>query len=485
MADDMTATYSEFISRDPDGTLIIDQARSDDLAARFGTPLYVISERQVHANIARFRDAFESRYAKVKVLFATKANNNLAIRRVFTMAGAGGETFGYGELLVTLAANTPAEFTVLNGFWKTDAELQLAIDRGVLIHLDSAEELERVINIARQIGRTARIGIRTRLMLHPLDTVQSDWADANLVDPENDSIGRNQRERDKFGISPQVVREVVSLALEEESVELLGLHHHIGRELPDASLWETTVGEQMSLAAELRDEFGWTPSYFDFGGGMAWGRPEGHGPSGNDRNAPSYDGYAEVITSNLKAGLHKYGLGEPLLMVEPGRSVASNIGVLLSRVTARKAVPETNQVWLCLDASHGHMPNAMDGGFYYHCVAASSGSSEAEEIVNLADPNCWYGNLALNKRMVHRDVGDLVAFLDTGAYCETKASNFNLLLKPATVLIDQGEAHVVTERETLDDLLSRVRVPERLRCEEMTSYAGSNAALGPAVRTTA
>ncbi len=467
---DMSAEYSEFISRNADGVLVVDQARCDDLAAAYGTPLYVISERQIHTNITKFREAFESRYPNVKVLFATKANNNLAVRRVFTMAGAGGETFGYGELLVTLAAGTPPEFTVLNGFSKTDAELQLAVENGVIIHLDSAEELTRVIDMARQVGRRARVGIRTRLMLHSLDHIQSDWQDINLTDPEMDSIGRNQRERDKFGISPSVTRDVVREAMSEDSVELLGLHHHIGRELPNTHLWDVTVADQLALAAELRDDFGWTPSYFDFGGGMAFGRPEGHGPGGNDRNAPSYDEYAEVITSNLKRGLKQYDLGEPLLLVEPGRSVSSNIGVLVSSVTTRKPVPETNQVWIGLDASMCHMPNA-DGGYYYHAVEASAGASAEPEVVNLADPNCWYGNFALNKPMQHREVGELVAFLDTGSYTETKASNFNLTLRPAMVLVNDGAVEVVTERETLEQLLARTRVPERLRCEEMDTFA--------------
>jgi diaminopimelate decarboxylase len=481
MATDLSAAYSEFISRDSDGSIVVDGVHAGDLIDTYGTPLYVISEQQIRTNVARFKQAFVSRYPNVEILFATKANNNLGIRRAFTMAGAGGETFGYGELLITLAAGTSPEYTVLNGFWKTDAELTLAIEKGVLIHLDSAEELEQVIDIARKVGRTARLGIRTRLMLHALDRVRSDWADSNDVDPENDSIGRNQRERDKFGVSPQVVREIVKVAMEEDSVDLLGLHHHIGRELPDATLWNTTVGEQMALAGELKDELGWMPSYFDFGGGMAWGRPEGHGPSGHDRDAPSYEEYAEVITSNLKAGLREHGLGEPLLLLEPGRSIASNIGVLLTRVTQRKAVPETDQIWLCVDASHGHMPNAMDGGFYYHAVEGGPGSSDTTEVVNIADPNCWYGNLVLNKTMLRREVGDVIAFLDTGAYCETKSSNFNLILKPATVLVNDGNTDVVTERETLDHLLARVRVPERLRCDEMSDYADSDSAIARAI----
>ena len=286
------------------------------------------------------------------------------------------------------------------------------------------------------------------------------------ADTEEDSIGRNMREKDKFGISPSVALEVCKQAQSEDLVQLAGLHHHLGRELADATLFEATDAEQLKFAAQLRDECGWTPDYLDFGGGMAFGRPEGHGPLGIDRDVPSYDDYAEVITSALREGLREYGLGTPKLLVEPGRALASNIGLLISRVMARKVVPETNQIWVGVDASQNHLLNSLAGGCYYHPVAVGGDDSEVE-VVNLADPQCWYGNLVLDQRLKQTNVGDLVAFLDTGAYCETKALNFNLGTRPATVLVNGGTVELITERESLEQVLQRMRIPQRLRCAEM------------------
>jgi diaminopimelate decarboxylase len=459
--------YTDYISREPGGVLSVDGVDCISLAERYGTPLFVIAERQIFANVSRFARAFGSRYPDVKVLFATKANNNLAVRRLFTLAGAGGDAFGYGELLVTLAAGTPPEDVVLNGFVKTDRELQLAIDRGVTIHLDAPDELSRVATMARKAGRRARLGIRTRLLLHSLDGIRTDWPEAG-ADTEADSIGRNMREKDKFGISPSVALEVCKEAVREDSVQLLGLHHHIGRELADATLFEKTVSEQLEFAAELRDACGWVPQYLDFGGGMAFGRPEGHGPSGIDRDVPSYDDYAEVITGSLRRGLREYDLGEPRLLLEPGRALASNIGLLISTVMARKDVPETDQIWLGLDASQNHLLNSQSGGFYYHPVEVADNDAELES-VNLADPQCWYGNLALDQPLRSTKVGGLIAFLDTGAYCETKALNYNLATRPATVLVKDGGAEMITERESLEQVIQRMRVPERLRCDAMST----------------
>ena len=170
-----TSRYTDYIVQEPGRSLEVDGVDCATLARSYGTPLFVMSERQIFANVEQFTRAFASRYEDVKILFATKANNNLAIRRLFTLAGAGGDAFGYGELLVTLAAGTPPEDVVLNGFVKTDQELKLAVERGVTIHLDAPDELSRVAGIASQVGRRARVGIRTRLMLHSLDAVRSDW----------------------------------------------------------------------------------------------------------------------------------------------------------------------------------------------------------------------------------------------------------------------------------------------------------------------
>jgi diaminopimelate decarboxylase len=454
-------TFSERIGYNADGTLEVDGVSCTDLAEVYGTPLFVVSEGQIRDNVQAFSDAFTARYPRTKVLFATKANNNLAVRRVYTRAGAGGDAFGVGELLVTLLAGTPPEWVVLNGFNKGDEELELAIDSGVTIHLDAIDELDRVIAMADRVGRPARVGIRVRLLLHGLDEFKSDWPAAGS-DPDGESIGLNMRERDKFGVAPSEMTELCRRAIAAPQIDLHGLHHHLGRELADENLYRVTVTEMLNLAAELRDSLGWTPSYFDFGGGMAWGRPEGHGPLAHDVNVPDYHAYAEAITSAFRTGLAAHRLGEPQLMVEPGRALASNTAILVCKVGATKPVPETNQLWVGVDASQGHMPNNLTGAFYYHPVPVQHHDDDVRAHTNIADPNCWYGNLVFDRELPTLDSGELIAFLDTGAYCETKAGNFNLLPRPATVLACEGAAELVTERETLSDVVGRMRVPTRL-----------------------
>ena len=182
--------------------------------------------------------------------------------------------------------------------------------------------------------------------------------------------------------------------MREPDVKFVGFHHHVGRGAADVRLHREVVREQLEVAARLRDQFGWVPEYFDFGGGMAWGRPEGHGPLGLDRGSPTVDEYAEVITTTFREGLALYSLGEPRLLIEPGRALASDIAILLSKVGMRKTFnDEVEQTWIGVDASENVLLNILSAAFYYHPVAAERVDAEPTETVNIGDPLCWYGNL--------------------------------------------------------------------------------------------
>jgi diaminopimelate decarboxylase len=223
------------------------------------------------------------------------------------------------------------------------------------------------------------------------------------------------------------------------------------------------VREQVAWMARLRDDLGWTAPHLDVGGGLAWGRPEGHGPGANDRTAPDYDAYAEAITGTLRTELERYGLAEPELLIEPGRALASNIGVLLSRVGTVKTWPG-EKTWVNVDTSQNHLPNILSANWYYHAVAAANADPPPGELaeVDLVGPLCTFDVMGGRRCLPPLQRGDIVAFLDTGAYGETKAATFNAQPRPATVLVSGERAEIITERETLRDVIGRYRVPARL-----------------------
>jgi diaminopimelate decarboxylase len=450
--------FSEHISSGNDGHLMVEDLDCLDVAERFGTPLYVLSESQIRTNARAMLHAFRSRYPKTEVLFSNKANNNPAVRSIFNAEGCGGDCFGVGELHLSLLVGSDPDTIMLNGSNKQTPELELAIQAGVTINLDSLEELDMVSDLARRLDRRARVAPRTRLLLHGLDDVVADW-------PAGSPVGSGARAH-KFGMTYEDVLEGCRRALASDWIELCGLHHHVGRWTNDPGMYRAVVSELVEWAAHLHQALdGWAPAHLDVGGGLAWGRPEGHGPGNHDDPAPGYDAYAEVIVDTLLAGLARYPwLGEPTLMVEPGRALASNIGVLLSRVGVVKTWDGV-KTWVNLDASQNHLANILSAGWYYHAVAAANAAPPDSnlETVDLVGPLCTFDVMGGARRLPPLHRGDVVAFLDTGAYGETKAATFNAQPRPATVLVCGSNAEVITERETLDQVIGRYRVPERLR----------------------
>ena len=451
----MTRYFSESIYVDDNGQLRIEDVAAADLAHTFGTPLYAISEQQIRTNVQALTRAFRSRYPRTEILFANKANNNPAVRAVFSLAGAGGDCFGYNELYLSILGGADPRLLVLNGSNKQEPELSLAIQIGATISTDNLEELETIEAIARRLQTRARVQPRTRLELSSLDGVISDW-------PKGIPIGPGARGH-KFGMHYEDVLESCRRALASDWLDLVGLHHHVGRWTNDPLLLETVIRDQLEWVARLRDALGWTPSQLDMGGGLAWGRPEGHGPDASDRTAPDYDAYAEAMVGAFRAGLQRFGIDEPLLLLEPGRALASNIGVLLSRVGAVKTWPG-QKTWVNVDASQNHLANILSANWYYHAVAvhdADPPPARARE-VDLVGPLCTFDVMGAARAMPTLKRGDVVAFLDAGAYGETKAALFNAQPRPATVLVSGDCAEVITERETLQDILHRFRIPPRL-----------------------
>jgi diaminopimelate decarboxylase len=446
--------FSEHIWVDERDHLRIERRDALDLAHEFGTPLFVLSDAQIRANVARFQAAFRAGYPNTDVFFATKANYGLAVRAAFTAAGAGGDAFGPVELYVNLLVGTPPHMLALNGSNKGEPEIELAITAGVPIHVDDPAELDVVIACADRLGRPAQVSPRTRLLLHALDEMEADW-------PRGVRVGPGARAGNKFGMHYEDTERVCRRVLADPRLRLVGMHHHVGRWNHQLAVYDAVVREQVAWAARLREALAWTPEYLDFGGGMAEQRDEGIGPFGLDRDAPAIEAYAATITEALREELDRFGLPHPRLIVEPGRSIAGNIAVLLARVGVVKTFPGV-KTWVSLDASQNLMPNIVNLAYQYHAIAADRATAPTADPVDLVGPLCSFDFLGHDRRLPVLRRGDVVAFLDTGAYCESKAVQFNALPRPASVMVSGEHVDVVVERETLQDVIARHRLPARL-----------------------
>ena len=434
------------------GRLAIEGVDAEVIAERFGTPLYVTSEQQIRANYRSLYRAFSSRYPKVALLYANKANNSLAVRRILTMEGAGGDCFGLGELAMCLQSGVPPQRLVLNGSNKQRAELEVAIAHGVTINVDQPEELETIAQLARHRGLRASVNIRV---------LPFTYVEPSTLKPELAEIAAD-RSHDKWGMDRATVRAVVGRALALDDVSLRGLHMHVSRLRPTEEPFTLAARLIVSCIAELRDVYGWQPEVLDIGGGYAHFRDPESGCPARDHRVASAEEYASAIISALVQELESRRLAQPELWLEPGRHLVSNATVLLTRVGSLKKLPSSDVTWVNVDASTNHCLRTSLQGYRYEIVHTTRGDEPARMIANVTGPTCTIDLLAGQRPLQTVQPGDLLAVLDVGGYAEVLANQFNLIPRPASVLVCGDRVDVVRRRETLTDLFTAQVVPARL-----------------------
>jgi diaminopimelate decarboxylase len=437
---------------DEDGLLWIEGRAAPELAEEYGTPLYVTSEAQIRANVRRLRSAFEACSPRVTLLYATKANANLAIRRLLVEEDVGGDCFGLGELTLCLRAGVAPELLVLNGSNKQPAELRAAVAAGATINVDEPGELDAVAGLAEQLGRPADVCLRV---------LPFSYADPAALEPGLAEIAADTS-HDKWGMDRRTLLELVPRALESRWLRLRGLHLHVSRLRATPEAFELAARLIATCIAELHERYGWQPELLDFGGGYPHERdPESGAPAGSHRVGTPEE-YAEAITSTLRAALAAQSLEEPHLLLEPGRRLVSNATVLLTRVGVVKRLPSGSATWVNVDASENHCPRVALQGYHYEIVHATKGLIAGDTEVNVVGPTCVLDLLGERRALPSTEAGDLLAVLDVGGYAEVLSSQFNLLPRPATVLVDGDSCDLIRRRETLDDLLATQVVPARL-----------------------
>ena len=441
---------------DEGGELWVEGRAATGLAEEYGTPLYVTSEAQIRANVRRLRHAFEARWPRVTLLFATKSNANLAIRRVLVEEGVGGDCFGLGELTLSLRAGVAPELLMLNGSNKQRPELRAALEAGVTINIDDPSELDVVAGLAEQLGRPADVCLRVLPFSYADPATLEAGPNAGLAAIAADTS------HDKWGMDRKTIVQVVPGALESSWLRLRGLHLHVSRLGPTPEAFELASRLITVCIAELHDRFGWQPELLDFGGGFPHERdPESGAPSGSHAVGTPEE-YAEAITSTLRTALADRSLREPHLLLEPGRRLVSNATVLLTRVGVVKRLPTGSTTWVNVDASTNHCPRVPLQGYYYEIVHATKGRDAGETDVSVVGPTCVIDLLGEQRLLPLLRQGDLLAVLDVGGYAEVLSNQFNLLPRPATVLVDGDTCDVIRRRETLDDILATQTVPARL-----------------------
>ncbi|MEM3895935.1 MAG: diaminopimelate decarboxylase [Archaeoglobaceae archaeon] len=408
--------------------LFIEDVSAVYLAERFGTPLYVTSKKKLEENLKAYKKAFPG----CKLLYAVKANNNLAIMKIIANHGFGADVFSAGELYMALLSGFKAEDVLFNGNSKSDEEIEMGIDAGVKFSVDSLDELATINRIAKEKGKSVEIAFR----------VNPD------IDPKtHPKIATGLRES-KFGIQIEEAKKAYEIASRMDSVDVKGIHFHIGSQILETSPFVEALKKIGKLAAEI-EKLGIALEFIDMGGGL--------GIDYEGKGAPTPFDLANAVLPVFEE-IKKNLSSKVTLWLEPGRSIVGNTTVLLTRVNA---VKKGFKNFVAVDAGFNTLIRPAMYGSYHRVVVANKEGEE--EVYTIVGPICESGDiLARDRKLPKVEKGDIIAILDAGAYGFSMSSQYNGRPRCAEVLVDGEKAAIVRERETFGDLIAKQRIPEWL-----------------------
>lgn len=424
------------------GTLEIGGCDVVELADRFGTPLYVVDEECLRETCRSYRRAFESRYPKVFISFSGKAFMTMAICRIVEQEGLGLDVASGGELYTGLAAGFPAERIMMHGSNKSRAEIEMAVDNGVgRIGIDNLGEIDTIQQIAAQRGASVDVLVRVApgVQVNTHTHIQTGKVDT------------------KFGLSivDGAAREGIARALAAPNLRLRGIHCHIGSQILEVEPFVEAAEMMVAFAAQLRDELGFVIEDLNLGGGLGVHyQPED--------DPPSLDEYAEALTRAVRTSCERHRLPLPRLMQEPGRRLVGECGTTLYRVGVVKEVAGV-RTYVSVDGGMSDNPRPALYGARYDAIVANKAREPRTTKVTVAGKHCETDTLIVDLEAPAIAPGDILAVQTTGAYNYSMASNYNRLPRPAAVVVAGGQADLIVERETYEDLVRCDRLPERLR----------------------
>jgi diaminopimelate decarboxylase len=445
-----------------DGRLFVEGCDAAGLVHRFGSPLYVLSEPQLRRNVRRYREAFAAHWpvGPVRVLPAIKANPCLAARCVLSDEGAGCDAFGEAELRAALAGRTDPALISVNGSFKDDALVRTAVELGARITVDSGYELELAERAAAELGRLALVRLRVRPWVG-IEDLESDLHRGFSIATALHAA--------KFGVPEPELLEVGRRAVASRHVDLVGLHFHSGRHTAELRLWEEIGRAYAACTARLSRAWGgWTPREIDCGGGFPTERDplRRRSPDQRDRPpAPPLEAYADALATSLLDGLRGHGLDPDgiALEVEPGRGIYGDAGVHLTTVRLVKAVGERLPWrWIGVDTSALFLTDTTGSEAWFEPIVCEQVDAPPTQVADIVGITCLSDRIAPDARLPAVRPGDVIAFLETGAYQESRAPNFNALPRPATVLVNGEDAELVKRADTADEVFARDVVPARL-----------------------
>ena len=395
-----------------------------EIARRFGTPTYVYSRRAIEARWREFNQAFAG--VPHLICYAVKANSSLGVLNVLARLGSGFDIVSVGELERVLRAGGDPGKVVFAGVGKRTDEMRRALEVGIrCFNVESEAELERLNRVAGDLGKAAPVSIR----------VNPD------VDAETHPYIATGMKENKFGIAMEEAMRVYEKAQAMPHIEVIGAGCHIGSQLTQVQPFTDALQRLLTLVDRLLDA-GIAITHLDIGGGL--------GIRYQDETPPAVEAYAETITGLLA--------GRDLeLILEPGRAIVGNAGILLTRVEYLKCTAERN--FAIVDAAMNDLIRPALYEAWHEILPVSQDESAVLAAYDIVGPVCESADFLGHGRALHLAEGDLLAICSAGAYGFVMSSTYNARPRAAEVMVEDDQAYLIRRRETLDDLIIGESVP--------------------------
>jgi len=423
------------------------------LGRKYGTPLFVFSERAISRNIRQLQRAFGSQIKELQFFYAVKACSNLAVLQIIRRNGVNAEIASEGEMFLALMAGFKPGQIIFNGPAKSNRELELSARLGLaVVNLDSIDELRRLYEAAKRLRKTVRISFRVRPdVAAGAEVIQTGKHDSKFGIPSEDVF-------DAYETASQLAPEI----------QVSGIHAHVGSQNTSLKSWKAYVTKLARLAKDLERKLGVALEHLNLGGGLpaTYSRDEIHRPlPGYLRSRPSDEEIAVVVSSALRtSGAEGYRI-----FMEPGRRIVASSAVLLTKIISTKQTRD-GENWIYVDAGFNVLPSSRILKWYYHAFPIDGERAGKMADYRVAGPLCDGNDLfhdlegeQAGKPLLPRyrklpqglADGDIIGLMDVGAYNLELTTHFNGRLRPGAVMIDaKGKPRLMCSPETYLDLVA-------------------------------
>ncbi len=423
------------------GKLSIGGCFIDDLIKRYDSPLYILDESTLRNSCRAYKKALEKHYpGKSLPIYASKANSSIFMSNLIASEGFGLDAVSEGELLTALKGGVPNEMIVFHGNNKSDKEIEFAVKNKIKVIVDNNHDLKRLEEISKSFNCDLDIMIRFTpgIECHTHEYIRTGSFDS------------------KFGFGIESLKNLFKFINKTKHLKLIGLHAHIGSQIfeldPHKDLGEIMVNKILEAKS-----FGHNIKELNVGGGLGIKYTEQDDP-------PSIEEWIKTVSISVIKACEKNNLKLPTLMCEPGRSIVSTAGVTIYKIGSFKEIPGI-RTYISVDGGMSDNPRPITYQSNYSACLVNNPLNLDEKFkakYTVAGKHCESGDVLFKELELGQcKTGDLICVFGTGAYNYSMSSNYNRIPKPATVLVNNGEAEIIQKRETPLDLLKYDVLPDR------------------------